>query len=111
MSSNITYLWYELIDLILCILYFYRYAVNPIKSDESLPQGAANTDLDNESSIGDESGIGDDSAVGSEAEDIDDTPTSVRRVCFPLEYINISRNGLCLISKENQHVSFHGILG
>lgn len=42
---------------------------------ESLPHGAANTDLDNES------GIGDDSAVGSEHEDIDDTPTSVRRVC------------------------------
>ena len=67
---------------------FYRYAVNPIRSDESLPQGAANTDLDNESGIGDESCIVDDSALGSEAEDIDDTPTSVRRVCFPLEYIS-----------------------
>lgn len=42
---------------------------------ESLPQGVANTDLDNES------GIGDDSTVGSEHEDIDDTPTSVRKVC------------------------------
>lgn len=49
-----------------------------IRSDnrlESPPQGAAYTDFDNES------GIGDDSAVGSEPEDIGDTPTSVRRVC------------------------------
>jgi len=39
---------------------------------ESLPQGAANTDLDNESYIREE----------SEPKDIDDTPTSVRMVCF-----------------------------
>lgn len=68
--------------------YTYRYSENPNRSDhslerrESLPQGAAKTDLDNESGIGEESKL----------EDIDDTPTSIRMVCsylFCAHFLNL----------------------